>query len=82
MLFIWNASIPNSPILPEDPVARGQCLLIEEWADASLGLKGRKAFIGALNQYQNFRTSVLPKEVPDLVKNIVGAIPGDFLDVY
>ena len=79
--FYLERKYPEKPILPEDPVERGQCLLIEEWADASLGLKGRKAFIGALNQYQNFRTSVLPKEVPDLVKNIVGAIPGELLDV-
>ena len=79
--FYLERKYPERPIIPEDPVARGQCLLIEEWADASIGLKGRKAFIGALNQYQNFRTSVLPKEVPDLVKNIVGAIPGELLDV-
>lgn len=72
---------PEPALLPEDPVARGQCLLIEEWADASIGLKGRKALIGALNQYQNFRTSVLPKETPDFVKTLVSAVPGDLLDV-
>ena len=72
---------PERPLIPQNPVEKGQCLLIEEWADSSLGLKGRKAFIGALNQYQNFRTSILPKEVPDLVKNIVSAIPGELLDV-
>jgi glutathione S-transferase len=54
---------------------------MEEWADESIGLKGRKAFIGALNQNQNFRTSMLPKNTPDLVKNLVGAIPSDFLDI-
>ena len=79
--FYLERKYPERPILPEDPVERGQCLLIEEWADASLGLNGRKAFIGALNQYQNFRASILPKEVPDLVKNLVSAIPGELLDV-
>ena len=34
-----------------------------------------------MNQNQTFRTSVLPKETPGLVKNLVGAIPGEFLDV-
>lgn len=72
---------PERPILPQDPLAKGQCLLIEEWADESIGLKGRKALIGALNQNQNFRTSILPRETPDLIKTFVGAIPGEILDV-
>ena len=79
--FYLDRKYPEKPILPEDPIARGQCLLMEEWADESIGIKGRKAFIGALNQNQTFRTSVLPKEIPGLVKNLVGAIPGEFLDV-
>ena len=72
---------PERPIIPTEPLAKGQCLLIEEWADASIGIKARKAFIGALNLNQNFRTSVLPANTPDLVKTVVGAIPGEFLDV-
>lgn len=79
--FYLDRKYPEKPLLPEDPVARGQCLLMEEWADESIGIKGRKAFIGAFNQNQNFRTSVLPRETPDLLKNLVGAIPGEFLDV-
>ncbi len=79
--FYLDRKYPEKPILPEDPIARGQCVLMEEWADESIGIKGRKAFIGALNQNQTFRTSVLPKETPGLVKNLVGAIPGEFLDV-
>lgn len=72
---------PERPIIPSDPLAKGQCLLMEEWADASIGLKGRKAFIGALNQNQNFRTSILPVNTPDLLKIAIGAIPGELLDV-
>ena len=79
--FYLERKYPERPILPEDPLTKGQCLLIEEWADESIGLKGRKAFIGALNQNQSFRTSVLPKETPDLVKTLVKAIPGEVLDV-
>ena len=72
---------PERPIIPTDPLAKGQCLLIEEWADASIGTQGRKALVGALNQNQNFRTSVLPANTPDIVKTAVGAIPGEILDV-
>jgi glutathione S-transferase len=79
--FYLDRKYPENPILPDDPVLKGQCLLIEEWADESIGLKSRKAFIGALNQNQNFRTSVLPKNTPDLLKNIVGSIPPELLDI-
>lgn len=72
---------PERPILPSDALAKGLCLSIEELADESIGLKGRKALIGALNQNQSFRTAVLPKEVPDAIKTAVGAIPGQFLDI-
>ena len=72
---------PERPILPTDPIQRGQCLIYEEWADESIGLKGRKAFIGALNKNQNFRKSILPKQTPDFLKNLVGAVPGEFLDL-
>ena len=72
---------PERPIIPSDPLAKGQCLLMEEWADVSIGSNARKAFIGALNQNQNFRTSVLPANTPDIVKTAVGAIPGELLDV-
>lgn len=69
---------PDKPLLPGDPVLRGQCLMMEEWADESLGRKGRKVLLGALNQYPQFRASFLPKEVPDILKNLVGTVPGDF----
>ncbi|MEY2833477.1 MAG: glutathione S-transferase, partial [Cyanobacteriota bacterium] len=72
---------PERPILPTDSLAKGQCLLMEEWADVSIGIKARKAFIGALNQNQNFRTSLLPANTPDIVKTAVGAIPGEVLEV-
>ena len=77
--FYLDRKYPEKPIIPADPLKRGQCLLIEEWADESIGIKGRFALVGALNQNPNFRSSVLPKEVPDVVKNIISAVPGDLL---
>jgi glutathione S-transferase len=72
---------PEKPILPSDPVQRGQCLLIEELADESIGSKGRQAFLGALNKNATFRKSILPKQTPDVLKNLIGAVPGEFLDL-
>ncbi len=79
--FYLERKYPEPPLLPSNPRDRGLCLLIEEWADESIGLKGRKALIGALNRNENFRTSVLPAETPDFLKSMVGALPGDVLDI-
>lgn len=72
---------PDPPLIPTDPKDKGTCLLMEEWADASIGEKGRKAFIGALNQNRDLRTAVLPGDTPDFVKAIVSAVPSELLDV-
>jgi glutathione S-transferase len=72
---------PDKPIIPTTPKKKGFCLALEEWADESIGTKGRKALIGALNKNQAFRTSFLPPDVPDIVKTLVGAMPGNVLDV-
>jgi glutathione S-transferase len=80
--FYLDRKFPEKPIIPTDPLLRGQCLLMEEWADESIGLKGRKALIGALNQNPNFRTSVLPSNTPDFLKTLVGAVPSEILDFF
>ncbi|MDB9314098.1 glutathione S-transferase family protein [Spirulina sp. CS-785/01] len=72
---------PDQPIIPASAKEKGLCLLMEEWADESVGLKGRKALVGAVNKNQTFRKSILPPDVPDFLKNLVEAVPGDVLDV-
>jgi glutathione S-transferase len=72
---------PDRPILPVEPRQKGLCLLMEEWADESIGLNARKAMIGAFNQHPNFRTSVLPSSTPDLLRNLVSSVPGDVLSL-
>lgn len=73
---------PENPLLPHDPVQRGQCLLMEEWADESIGLKGRVALVGALNQNPGLRASILPKQTPSVFKNLVSAVPPAMLDFF
>jgi len=53
---------------------------MEEWADESIGVKSRKAFIGALNRNEALRAAVLPTDTPEFVRSIVSAIPSDLLD--
>ena len=48
---------------------------MEQWADESIGLNARKGLIGTIGSNQAFRTALLPNSVPDVFKNLVGAIP-------
>ena len=79
--FYLDRKYPEKPIIPSDPLARGQCLLIEDWADQSLGEKGRKALLGAFKQHQNFRTAVLPQSTPDFLKNLFGTLPAELFEL-
>ncbi|MBD2036345.1 glutathione S-transferase family protein [Leptolyngbya sp. FACHB-321] len=72
---------PDRPIIPTEPKLRGLTLLMEQWADESIGLNARKVLIGALNQDQSFRAALLPSSVPDVVRSLVGAVPGEFLSI-
>ncbi|HIK07347.1 MAG TPA: glutathione S-transferase family protein [Trichormus sp. M33_DOE_039] len=72
---------PDRPLIPKDPKQRGLTLLMEEWADESIGIKGRKALFSAISQDQNFRKSLLPTSTPDVLKTLVEGVPGDFLTV-
>jgi glutathione S-transferase len=69
----------EKPLIPSDAIAKAQCLLLEEWADKVFISKTRKAFIGALNQSQSFRVSLLPNKTPDILRNVISFLPSDFL---
>ncbi|MFN6560677.1 MAG: glutathione S-transferase [Nostoc sp. ChiSLP01] len=73
---------PGRPLIPQDAKKRGLTLLIEEWADESIGIKGRKALFAAVSQDQNFRRSLLPTSTPDIFKSLVEGVPADLLTVF
>ncbi len=72
---------PERPLLPTDPKQRALCLLIEEWADESIGLNARKVMIGAFSQNPAFRKALLPSSTPDFLRNLVESVPREALDV-
>lgn len=72
---------PDKPLIPADPKQRGLCLLIEEWADESIGIKSRKVLFGAVSQNQSLRGLLLPTSTPDIVKNLVNAVPAEALNI-
>ncbi|MEM9907042.1 MAG: glutathione S-transferase family protein [Cyanobacteria bacterium P01_D01_bin.44] len=76
-----DQTYPDRPLIPTEAKQRGLCLMMEAWADESIGLNARKAMIGAFNQHPNFRTALLPTSTPDLLKTLVGAVPADVLSL-
>ncbi len=71
---------PDRPIIPTNPQQKANCLLLEQWADDAIGTKGRKILLEGLKN-SNLRTSILPTGTPDLLKNLIGSIPREALDV-
>ncbi|AFZ14703.1 Glutathione S-transferase domain protein [Crinalium epipsammum PCC 9333] len=72
---------PEKPLIPVDPKQRGLCLLIEEWADESIGIKSRPVLFEALSKNLSLRSAILPSATPDILKNLVGSVPGEFLNL-
>jgi glutathione S-transferase len=72
---------PERPIIPTDPKQKGLCLLMEDWADEAFVPNARKVMVGAFKQHPNFRTALLPSTTPDLLRSLVGSVPGDLLNL-
>jgi glutathione S-transferase len=72
---------PDRPIYPTDPQQRALCLILEEWADESIGLNARKAMLGAFSQNSDFRTAALPSSTPAFLRTLVESVPQEAIDV-
>jgi glutathione S-transferase len=75
-----DKTYPDRPIIPTNPQQKATCLLLEQWADDSIGRKGRPILWESLKS-SSLRTSILPTETPDLLKNLIGAIPREAIDL-
>lgn len=75
-----DKTYPDRPIIPTDPQQRATCLLLEQWADNSLGNQGRTILWESLKS-SSLRTSILPSGTPDIFKNLVGSIPREAIDL-
>jgi glutathione S-transferase len=74
-----DSEYPDRLLIPIDPKKRALTLLLEDWADESIGAKGRKALFAAISQDQSFRKSLLPVSTPDILRSVIEGVPGDFL---
>jgi glutathione S-transferase len=78
--FYLDKTYPDRPIIPTNPQQKATCILLEQWADESIGTKGRGILLEGLKN-SNLRTSILPNSTPDLLRNLIGSIPREAIDV-
>ncbi|MGD1938935.1 MAG: glutathione S-transferase family protein [Cyanophyceae cyanobacterium] len=75
-----DETYPTKPIIPLEVKAKGLTLMMEEWADEAIVPNARKLVLLALRGDTEFRTGWLPSGTPDIVKNIIGSVPGEIFD--
>jgi glutathione S-transferase len=75
-----DKTYPDRPIIPTNPQQKATCLVLEQWADRSIGGEGRKILLEGFKNI-NLRTSILPTGTPDVLKNLVGSIPKEAIDI-
>lgn len=76
-----DKTYPDRPIIPSDPKLKGLTLLMEQWADESIGINARKAMFGGFELDQSFRQAFLPSATPDVLKTLLGAVPSEVLGI-
>jgi glutathione S-transferase len=70
---------PDRHLIPTNAQSKALCMIIEEWADESIGTKGRKSLFGALKN-NNLRSSMLPTGAPGILRSLVNGIPNELID--
>ena len=71
---------PDPALIPEDPTLAAQVLLIEDWADTTLAAAGRMSLVQAAALDPEMRVALLPDELPDPVRSLMGALPGGWVN--
>ncbi len=75
-----DRTYPDRPIIPTNPHQKATCLILEQWADRTIGSQVRKILLESLKN-TSLRTSILPTGTPDVLKNLIGSIPTEAIDV-
>ena len=71
---------PDPALLPSDPLEAAQVHLIEDWADTTLASAARIALLQAAALDGELRLALLPDDVPDPLRSVMGALPGGWLN--
>ncbi|RPF82776.1 glutathione S-transferase family protein [Synechococcus sp. CC9616] len=67
-------------LLPADAKQAAQVHLIEDWADTTLAAGGRACLVQAAALDPELRVALLPDDVPDPLRSVMGAIPGGWVN--
>ncbi|MEL0170751.1 MAG: glutathione S-transferase family protein [Synechococcus sp.] len=70
---------PEPALLPTDAAERAHVLLLEDWADTALASSARMALLQGAAEDPVLRGALLPDATPSLLRNLIGAVPGDLL---
>ena len=66
-------------LLPGDPRQAAQVRLLEDWADTTLAAAVRVALVQAAALDPQLRVALLPDDLPDPVRTVMGALPGGWV---
>ena len=66
-------------LLPTDSREAAQVRLLEDWADTTLAAAVRLALVQAAALDPRLRVALLPDDLPDPIRTVMGAIPGGWV---
>ena len=70
----------HSPaLIPSEPKAAAQVHLLEDWADTTLAAAVRAALVQAATLDPELRVALLPDDIPDPLRSVMGALPGGWV---
>ena len=70
----------HSPaLIPAEPKAAAQVHLLEDWADTTLAAAVRAALVQAAALDPELRVALLPDDIPDPLRSVMGALPGGWV---
>ena len=70
---------PEPGLIPSDPREATQMHLIEDWADTTLATASRMALVQAAALDPQLRLALLPDDLPDPIRSVMGVIPGGWV---
>ena len=71
---------PDPALIPTDPQQAAQAHLIEDWADTTLARVARTCLVQAATIDPGLLMALLPGDVPEPVRQAMGAVPGGWLN--
>ena len=66
-------------LVPTDPRQAAQVRLLEDWADTTLAAAVRVALVQAAALDPQLRVALLPDDLPDPVRRVMGSLPGGWV---